>query len=54
MIISKQDFAQIRKDIDRISLHPILKTAEVRAHLTSVLHTLLVTNNLPVPQVSYI
>ena len=36
-IMSKQDSTQIRKDIERISLHPILKSTEVRAHLTSIL-----------------
>lgn len=32
-VISKTDLQQISKDIERISLHPILKQKEVRCHL---------------------
>lgn len=47
-IMSKSDANQIRKDIERISLHPILKNEEVRSQIQSILTTFVTTNNVPV------
>lgn len=43
-IMTKQDISQIRKDIERINLHPILKNEEVRSHLMSILCTYITSN----------
>ena len=44
-IISKQDLSQIKKDIERISLHPILKSEEVRTQIQWALQTFVAMNN---------
>lgn len=39
--MSKQDLTQIKKDVDRISLHPVLKSESVRNQIFLSLLTFL-------------
>ena len=43
-IMSKSDTVQIRKDIERINLHPVLKLDVVRSQIQSILYTFITTN----------
>ena len=46
-IMVKSDLSQVKKDIERISLHPILKSEDVRSQLHQILCTFLATCNFP-------
>lgn len=45
--MNKNDMNQIRKDIERINLHPILLNEAVRAQIHSILITFVTMNNFP-------
>ena len=43
-VIRRQDLTQIKKDIERISLHPILRGQEVRAQVMNSLLSFLASS----------
>ena len=52
--MTKADFTQISKDVERINLHPMLQTPEARSHLHDIITTFVVTNNEAGNKVAYI